>query len=66
MRSAPLGLKQQSLCFSRGLFQASANNDIPEKWEEAGVKLWDAATRSDTVVAALLGPRRVEFEALKK
>lgn len=37
-----------------------------ETWDKAGVRLWDAATRSDPVAKDLLGPRRVVFERLKK
>lgn len=35
-------------------------------WDKAGVRLWDAATRSDPVAKNLLGSWRSVFESLKK
>lgn len=35
-------------------------------WDRAGLKLWDAATRSDSCSARSLGPWRTVFETLKK
>lgn len=34
-------------------------------WERVGLKLWDAATHSDTVAQSLLGPWRTVFEILR-